>query len=73
MPRVASVATQKNNKGEITPVTFNLKKHKETILPIMEELGVVKKSKFMEEFERGISLDEFQKRCNAHIDKIWKK
>ena len=74
MPRVAGVATHKNTKGEITHVTFNLKKHKNTILPIMEELGVVQKSKFMQEFEKGIPLEEAKRQTLNYVRSLpWKK
>lgn len=53
MPRIAGVTTEKNAKGEITYVTINVKKHKETIMPFLEQIGVVEKGKFMQEFEKG--------------------
>lgn len=73
MPRIAGVTTEKNAKGEITYVTINVKKHKETIMPFLEQIGVVEKSKFMQEFEKGLSIEEARKLSLKHIDELWKK
>ena len=73
MPRIAGVTTEKNAKGEITYVTINVKKHKETIMPFLERIGLVEKSKFMQEFEKGLSIEEARKLSLKHIDELWKK
>ncbi|WP_462218930.1 hypothetical protein [Ferruginibacter sp.] len=73
MPRIPGVVTEKNAKGEITFVTINVKKHRETIMPVLEQMGVVEKSKFMQEFEKGIPVKEGFKIVKAHINDLWKK
>ncbi len=73
MAHIAGVKTQKNTKGEITYVTINVKKHKELITPVLQELGVLQKSKFMQEYEQGITIDESKKRVFAKIDDLWSK
>ena len=72
MARVAGITTQKNTKGEITHVTIDLKKRKE-VIPMLEELGVMEKTPFMQEFEKGITIEESRKRAHAKIDSLWKK
>ncbi len=67
MPPIAGVVTEKNAKGEITFVTINVKKHRETIMPVLEQMGVVKKSKFMQEFEKGVSVKDGFKIVKQHI------
>ncbi len=73
MAQIAGIKTQKNTKGEITHVTINIKKHKELITPVLEELGVLQKSKFMQEYEKGITIEESKKRVFAKIDSLWSK
>jgi hypothetical protein len=72
MARIAGVATQKNAKGEITHVTIDLKKHKKAI-PALNELGLIEKSKFDEEFEQGIGLEELRDGLKTYVRKIWKQ
>ena len=73
MPRIAGVVTEKNAKGEITFVTINVKKHKAAIMPLLVKMGVVQKSKFMQEFEKGVAVKEGFKIVKNHIDDLWKK
>ncbi len=73
MPRIAGVATQKNTKGEITHLTIDVKKHKDFVAPLLEQLGVKTKSKFEEDWERGVSLEEARKNSHDFIRKMWKK
>ena len=73
MPRIAGVATQKNIKGEITHLTIDVKKHKDIVAPLMEQLTVKAKSKFEEDWERGITLEEARKNSHNFISKMWKK
>ncbi len=71
MPRIAGVGTQKNTKGEITHLTIDVKKHKELVAPLLEQLGV--RSKFEQDRERGITLEEARKNAHDFIHKMWKK
>ncbi len=73
MPRIAGVVTEKNAKGEITFVTINVKKHRETIMPVLQKMGVVGKSDFMQEFEKGVSVKDGFKIVKKHINDLWKK
>ena len=77
MAQVAGITTKKNTKGEITHVTINVKKHKEKI-PILTEMGLMPKSKFMKEWEAAIadgakSPEEFKKEMYKFIDELWAK
>ncbi len=71
MPRIAGVATHKNTKGEITHLTVDVKKHKDLVAPLLEQLGV--KSKFEQDWERGITLEEFRKNLHKRTKELWKK
>ena len=73
MPRIAGVATQKNTKGEITHLTIDVKKHKNIVAPLLEQLGVKPKSKFEADWERGITLEEFRKNLHKRTKELWKK
>lgn len=73
MPRIAGITTEKNAKGEITFVTINVKKHREAIMPVLQKMGVVEKSKFMQEFEKGVPVKEGFKIVKKHINDLWKK
>ena len=73
MPRIAGVATQKNTKGEITHLTIDVKKHKDIVAPLLEQLGVKTKSKFEEDWEGGITLEEARTNLHRRIKELWKK
>ena len=71
MPRIARVATQKNTKGEITHLTIDVKKHKDIVAPLLEQLGVKGNSKFEQDWERGITLEEARANTHERIKKLW--
>ena len=73
MPRIAGVATQKNTKGEITHLTIDVKKHKDIVAPLMEQLAVKATSKFEEDWERGMTLEEARANLHGRIKELWKK
>ncbi len=73
MPRIAGIVTKKNIKGEITHVTIDVEKHREVITPMLYELGIIEKSKFQQECESAISLEDFRKKIHSSINKAWKK
>jgi hypothetical protein len=73
MPRIAGVVTEKNAKGEITFVKIDVKKHRDAIMPVLEQMGVVEKSKFMQEFEKGVPVKDGFKIVKTHINDLWKK
>ena len=73
MPRIAGVATQKNTKGEITHLTIDVKKHKDIVAPLMEQLAVKARSKFEEVWERGITLEVARANLHGRINELWKK
>jgi hypothetical protein len=73
MPQVAGVTTKKNVKGEITHVTINVKKHKDIITPVLEEIGVLTKMTFEERFKKAHSVEEAKQMTLNHLRKIWKK
>ena len=73
MSRIAGVATQKNTKGEITHLTIDVKKHRDIVAPLLEQLGVKTTSKFEEDWKRGITLDEARKNSHDFIRKLWNR
>lgn len=73
MARIAGVATKKNIKGEITHVTINVQTHREIITPVLHQLGVLDKTKFQEECQSAISVEDFRKKIHGRINKLWKK
>lgn len=74
MPNIAGVTTKKDFRGNITHVTISLKKHKEIILPVLEQLGVIKKSQFDIDFESGITVEEFRQAGHDFVKSLpWQK
>ncbi len=73
MSTLAGIDTQKNNKGEITHVTIDVKKHSVFVKPLLEKIKIVEKSKFEKDCEGAITIEEARKRSLAYIEKIWKK
>jgi hypothetical protein len=74
MPRIAGVTTQKNTKGEITHVTFNLKKHREAITPVMMQLGVIEEDQFEKDWKTGITVEEARQHTHKFLKSLkWPK
>ena len=73
MPQVAGVKTKKNLKGEITQDTFNVNKHKETIKPIHNQLGVMPKTKFQLECDKGRPAEEVFDDLLIYVKSLWIK
>jgi hypothetical protein len=73
MPQVAGITTKKNVRGELTHVTINIKKHKEAITPMLEKLGVISKTPFQKEFEKGIPLEEARQKLLTKVRTLWGK
>jgi hypothetical protein len=73
MARIAGISTTKNTRGEITHVTFNLKKHQQ-VIPLLKELGVVSKTAFEKECENSISVEDARAKTKEFVKSLpWKK
>ena len=77
MAKIAGVKTTKNLSGEVTHITIDVKKHKEK-LPMLTEMGLIPKSKFMEEWDEAIangamSPDELGVSLKKYVRELWKK
>ncbi len=73
MVNIAGVSTQTNKEGEITHVTFDMEKHKDTIEPLLQQLGMVEKTKFDKLREEGITIEESKARVIARVKTLWGK
>jgi len=64
MARVAGITTEKDSKGNISKVTFDLKKHRAEVMPLLIKLGAVEEDDFEKEWkkakETGLTLEEFK-------------
>jgi len=64
MARIAGITTEKDSKGNISKVTFDLKKHRAEIMPLLIKLGAVEEDDFEKEWkkakESGYTLEEFK-------------
>lgn len=73
MARIAGIATTKNTRGEITHVTFNVKKHQQ-VIPLLVELGVITKTAFEKECENALGVDEARAQSIEFVKSLpWKK
>ena len=69
MARITGVATKKY-QGEIKYVAINVQTHKEIITPILHQLGVLDKTKLLEECAGAISVEDFRKEMHSRINKV---
>lgn len=73
MAQIAGIATTKNTRGEITHVTFNLKKHPQ-VMPFLIEIGVISKTSFENECENALSVEEARAQTIEFVKFLpWKK
>ena len=78
MARVAGITTEKDSKGNISKVTFDLKKHRAEVMPLLIKLGAVEEDDFEKEWkkakETGLTLEEFKTEMLKTIRSwVWKK
>ena len=73
MPRIAGVITKKNIKGELTHVTIDVKKHKDSIAPFLEKLGITTKTQFQKDREGGLTIEEARARSHKAIGAMFLK
>ena len=72
MAKIAGITTKKNTKGQVTPVTIDVKKHKDKI-PMLTEIGVLPKTDFQNQWDDAMSVDEFRERIHTFINNLpWK-
>jgi len=72
MAAIAGVTTKKNVQGKITHITVDLRKHKE-VIPMFNEIGLMPKTKFQEQCENGIPIEEAFDDIKKHIKSLWQK
>jgi hypothetical protein len=72
MARIAGIRTEKDLKGNITRVTFDLKKHAAKIMPILVEMGAVEEDAFEKEWREGIPVEKFFVEWEKEIRERWK-
>ncbi len=73
MSAISGITTKKNARGKITHVTVDVRKHKE-VIPMFNEIGLIPKTKFQEQCEKGTPLEEARQELLAHVRSFpWKK
>ena len=70
MARIAGIKTKRDNKGRITEITINTKKHPQAI-ELLQQAGLVEKTKFQQELEQGLTVEQARQRTLAKI-RSWK-
>jgi hypothetical protein len=71
MAAIAGIKTTKNSNGQLTHITIDLRKHKKAI-PVLNEIGLLEKTKFQKERENGLTVEEFRQAMHEKI-KQWSK
>jgi hypothetical protein len=72
MAAIAGVTTKKNAQGKITHITVDVRKHKE-VIPMFNEIGLMPKTKFQEQCEKGTPIEEAFDEVKKHIKDLWQK
>ena len=73
MAATAGIKTIKNLKGQITHITVDVRKHK-NVIPMFTDAGILPKTKFQLECERGTPLEEARQELLAYVRSFpWKK
>lgn len=70
---IEGIETQINNKGEITHLTIDVEKHKDFVAPLLKQLGIKTLSKFEEDWNRGVPIEDARKQSHKFIKEMWKK
>jgi predicted transcriptional regulator len=67
MAQIAGISTQKDNKGNILKVTFDLKKHGAEIMPILVKMGAVEEDDFEKEWRKAETVEESLGKLKAEM------
>lgn len=70
---IEGIEAKTNNKGKVTHLMIDVEKHKDFVAPLLEQLGVKTTSKFEEDWNRGITVEEARKQTHEFIREMWKK
>ena len=73
MADVKGITTTKNEAGKITHVTIDVDEYKDVITPMLYELGVIEKSAFQIECDKGITPEELRTHLLTTVNELWKK
>ena len=73
MATLEGIDTKFNEKGEITHLTLDVKKHKNIVAPLLEQLALSEKEQFEAKWKNGITPDQMQENLNKRIEKLWSK
>ena len=60
-----------NEEGKVTHITFEVEKHKDFLQPILKDLGIVEKTRFRQDFEKGFTIEEARKDMIEHIEQLY--
>ncbi|MBC7390024.1 MAG: hypothetical protein H7329_12480 [Opitutaceae bacterium] len=73
MARIAGITTEKDSKGKISKVTFDLKKHRAEIMPLLIKLGAIEEDDFEKEWKKAESVSDSLEKLKSEIKKWdWK-
>jgi hypothetical protein len=73
MAAIAGITIKKNTCGQITHITVGVRKRKE-VIPMFNEIGLMPKTKFQEECEKGTPASVARQELIAHVRSFpWKK
>jgi hypothetical protein len=73
MAAIAGITTKKNARGQVTHITVDARKHKE-VIPMFNEIGLMPKTKFQLECEKGTPASVARQELIAHVRSFpWKK
>lgn len=71
MTDITGIAIRKNEEGKVTHITFDVDQHKEFLQPVLENLGIVEKTRFRQDFENSMTADQVQASAYGIIDQLF--
>lgn len=72
MAKIAGVTTKRDTKWRLSEITINAIKHPD-VVGRLKEMGLVEKSQFEKDCEKGITVDEARELSINHLRSIWPK
>ena len=71
MTDITGIAIRKNEEGKVTHITFDVDKHKEFLQPVLKDLGIIEKTRFRQDFEKGLTVEEARRDMIEHINNLY--
>jgi hypothetical protein len=71
MTELAGISVRKNEEGKVTHLIFEVDKHQDFLQPVLNNLGIIEKTKFRQDFDNAMTAEEVRTSIYKTIDHLF--